>query len=188
MDKIIRKSIEDSLDACKGLLNDIETINKISYILQHALESGKKVFLFGNGGSAADSQHIAAELVGRFKADRSPLPAVALTTDTSILTAVSNDFGFEHVFSRQIEALGKEGDIAWGFSTSGNSKNVLEAFRLAKTKGMECIAFLGCGGGIIANEITLKLVVGCDSTPKIQEAHIIAAHIVCELVEKNIFS
>lgn len=151
-----------------------------------AFKGGGKVLLFGNGGSAADAQHIAAEFMNRFLIERPPLPAIALTTDTSILTSVSNDYGYEEVFSKQVKALGKKGDIAIGISTSGSSSNVLKALRVAKKMGMTTIALSGDGGkmGSLAD---ILLAVPSKSTPRIQEAHIAIGHILCELTDALLF-
>ncbi len=154
--------------------------------IAHAFKSGRKLLLFGNGGSAADSQHIAAEFMNRFLIERPPLPAIALTTDTSILTSISNDYAFEEVFSKQIKALGKKGDIAIGISTSGNSANVIKGFRVAKKLGMVTIA-LTAEGGKIASNADIALSVPSKSTPRIQEAHIAIGHILCDLTDTLLF-
>ncbi len=150
-----------------------------------ALKSGGKVLIFGNGGSAADSQHIAAELVNRYSKHRKALPALALTTDSSVLTSISNDGSFEDVYSRQIEALGSKGDVAWGITTSGKSGNVLKAFQMAKALGLKTIAFTGQDNGRIEKTVDCCVSVPSKSTPRIQELHITLAHIVCELVEES---
>ncbi len=155
--------------------------------LAACLTSGHKILLFGNGGSAADSQHIAAEFVNRFALERPPLAAVALSTDTSILTAVGNDYGFDLVFEKQIRAIGNSGDIAWGISTSGNSPNVICAMETARDMGLLTMGFTGCGGGRLKELSETAFVVDSDSTPRIQETHILMAHILCELVEKILF-
>jgi D-sedoheptulose 7-phosphate isomerase len=167
-------------DNCDAI---VEIINCIT----DSLRQGNKILIFGNGGSAADAQHIAAEFVNRFLFDRAPLPAIALTTDTSIVTSISNDADFSHVFSRQIEALGKKGDIAWGITTSGTSPNVIEGFRMAKEKGMTTVALTGKDGGEALQVADYGLNVNSTSTPRIQEAHITAGHIICELVEREMF-
>jgi D-sedoheptulose 7-phosphate isomerase len=151
-----------------------------------ALKSGSKILLMGNGGSAADAQHIAAELIGRFKVDRKALPAIALTTDTLILTAVGNDYSFDDVFSRQVAALANEGDIVIGISTSGNSPNVLNAIRAAKEIGCKTIGMTGKDGGELARLADLSLIVPSQETPRIQEAHITVGHIICSLVEQSL--
>lgn len=148
------------------------------------LREGRKILLFGNGGSAADSQHIAAELVSRFRRERAALPAIALTTDTSILTAISNDYGFEEVFARQVEALGQEGDVVLGISTSGNSPNVLNAVRKAAEIGMKTVGFTGQDGGKLKECVDVCFRVPSQSTPHIQEVHIAVAHALCEVIEE----
>lgn len=149
-----------------------------------AYKRGGKVVLFGNGGSAADAQHIACELVGQFFLKREAFPAIALTTNTSTLTAVANDYGYETVFSRQVEALVNEKDVVIGISTSGNSPSVVEAMKIAKIKGAKTIALTGNDGGKLAEAADLALIIPSNSTPRIQEAHITIGHIVCELVER----
>jgi D-sedoheptulose 7-phosphate isomerase len=151
--------------------------------LLKALDAGNKVILFGNGGSAADSQHIAGELVSKFRRERKALPAIALTTDTSILTSIANDFGFEYVFARQVEALGAPGDIALGISTSGNSPNVIHALRVARQLGLVTIGFTGEDGGELKDAVDICFQVPSNSTPRIQEMHITVAHTLCELIE-----
>ena len=167
----------------KSKISEIE--HMVKFIIM-AYKTGGKVVLLGNGGSAADAQHIACELVGQFALKRQALPAIALTTDTSILTAVANDYGYDAVFSRQIEALVNEKDIVIGISTSGNSPNVVEAIEMAKTKGAKTIGLTGGNGGKLAEVADLVLIVPSDITPRIQEAHITIGHIVCELVEKEL--
>lgn len=163
-------------------------IAEVVEIMSNAFTSGKKVLIMGNGGSAADSQHFAAEIVGRFKLERAALPAIALSTDTSILTAIGNDYGFDAVFSRQIEALAASGDIVIGLSTSGNSPNVFKALELAKERGCRTIGLLGRDGGSIKNICDVALVVPTNDTPRVQEAHITIIHIVCDLVERGLFT
>lgn len=156
-------------------------------LLCTAYQSGSKVLIMGNGGSAADAQHFAAEIVGRFKMERKALPAIALTTDTSILTAVGNDYGFDRVFSRQVEAFAQSGDVVVGISTSGNSANVLAALDVATAAGCRTVGLLGRDGGTIAGRCDLALVVPSANTPRIQEGHIAIIHIVCDLMEKRLF-
>lgn len=157
-------------------------------MLCEALGNGNKVLVMGNGGSAADAQHFAAEIVGRFKMERRALPAVALTTDTSILTAIGNDYGFNRVFARQVEALAQPGDLVVGISTSGSSGNVKLAMEAATAAGCRTVGLLGRDGGTIAGMADLALVVPSDNTPRIQEGHITIIHIVCDLLEKRLFS
>lgn len=152
-----------------------------------AFRRGNKVLILGNGGSAADAQHFAAELMGRFLLDRKPLPAIALTTDTSLLTAVGNDFGFDEVFRRQVEALAQPGDYILGLSTSGNSANVQAALVLARELGCHTVGLLGRDGGRIAPLVELNLTVPVKATPHIQEAHIAIIHLLCDLVEQQMF-
>jgi D-sedoheptulose 7-phosphate isomerase len=157
-------------------------------LLVEALGAGNKVLVMGNGGSAADAQHLAAEIVGRFKLERRALPAIAFTTDTSILTAVGNDYGFDRVFSRQVEALALPGDVVIGISTSGNSPNVQIALEAAIEKGCRTVALLGKDGGSIGKLVDLPLIVPSNDTPRIQEGHITIIHIVCDLVERALFT
>ncbi len=149
--------------------------------------AGHKLLIFGNGGSAADAQHIAAEFVNRFSVERKPLPALALSTDTSILTSISNDYSFDEVFSKQIKALGRKDDIALGISTSGNSKNVILAVETARDMGLYTVGLTGCGGGELARCCDLALIVDSRATPRIQETHITAGHVLCELVDRTLF-
>jgi D-sedoheptulose 7-phosphate isomerase len=156
-------------------------------LLVNAFEQGNKVLLFGNGGSAADSQHIAAEFVGRFAFDRPALPALALSVNTSCVTAIGNDYGFNQVFSRQISALAREGDVAIGISTSGNSPNVVDALSLSRKKGLHTIALTGCSGGKLNNVVDYCICVPSNDTPRIQECHILIGHVISELVEQTLF-
>lgn len=188
MNSIIN-ALRESADL-KSTIADSEIpsqIMEISKTIASAVGDDKKVLIFGNGGSASDAQHIAAELVGRYLIDRPPLPVISLATDTSILTAVGNDYGFDAVFSRQIEALGRPGDVAFAISTSGASKNIILALKAAKEKKMKTIALLGRGGGPAKNEADLSIIVPSDSTPRIQEAHITIGHIICMQVEQMVF-
>ena len=166
---------------------NVDAIVEIARLLGETFRRGKKILIFGNGGSAADAQHIAAEFVNRLLFDRAPLPAIALTTDTSILTSIGNDADFSVIFARQIEALGRKGDIAWGITTSGKSPNVIKGLRKAKEIGMVTIAFTGHDGGEALRMADHGLNVTSTSTPRIQEAHITAGHIICELVERELF-
>ena len=164
----------------------IPVMEQATRLMIEALEKGNKIFFFGNGGSAADSQHLAAELVGKmFIEGRRALPAIALTTDSSNLTALGNDFGFETVFSRQIEALGKPGDVAVGITTSGQSPNVLTAVKTARKMGLKTIGFIGKDGGKLKELVDIAIVVPSDSTQRIQESHITIGHILCELIEAH---
>lgn len=156
-------------------------------LLLQTFERGGKVLVMGNGGSAADAQHFVAEIVGRFKMERRGLPAIALSTDTSILTAIGNDYGFDKVFRRQVEALAAPGDLVVGISTSGNSPNVLQALELARETGCSTVGLLGKDGGSIKGICDLALIVPSDDTPRVQEGHITIIHIVCDLLEKTMF-
>jgi D-sedoheptulose 7-phosphate isomerase len=156
-------------------------------LLISALQQGNKLLIMGNGGSAADAQHMAAEFVGRFLLERKALPAIALTTDTSILTAVGNDYGFDEVFKRQVEALARPGDVVIGISTSGHSNNVFHALTAANDMGCSTIGLLGREGGNIAGIVDVNLTVPVQETPRIQEAHLTIIHIICDLVERNLF-
>ncbi|MEA5113270.1 MAG: D-sedoheptulose 7-phosphate isomerase [Geobacteraceae bacterium] len=155
--------------------------------LAEAFRNGRKVLVMGNGGSAADAQHLAAEMVGRFRRERRALPAIALTTDTSILTAVGNDYGFDTVFRRQIEALAVEGDVVIGISTSGESPNVVSALSLAREMGCRTIGLLGKNGGKIGGMVDIDLTVPAQDTPRIQEGHIFMIHVLCDMLEQDLF-
>ena len=186
----VRNLIEASIAAKKSLLSSPEvvmTVARVSEILVNALKQGNKALLFGNGGSAADAQHIAAELVGRFAFDRPPLPALALSVNTSCVTAIGNDYGFDQVFSRQLEALARPGDVAIGISTSGNSANVLRAMSTARKIGLQTIALTGRTGGNLRDSADYCICVPSDETPRIQECHILIGHIISELLEREIF-
>jgi D-sedoheptulose 7-phosphate isomerase len=165
----------------------VTTIAKVSEILVASLRQGNKVVLFGNGGSAADAQHIAAELVGRFAFDRPALPALAFSVNSSCVTAIGNDYGFDQVFSRQVEALARAGDVAIGISTSGNSPNVLNAILAARKIGLRTIGLTGAGGGALAKSAEFCICAPSKETPRIQECHILIGHIISELVEREIF-
>jgi len=152
-----------------------------------ALKAGNKILLFGNGGSAGDAQHLAGEFVNRFLIERPPLPAIALTTDTSVITSIANDFDYSEIFSKQLRALGQPGDVAWGISTSGTSANVLKGLEMAKKIGMVTLAMTGRDGGPIARMADHSLNVASNSTPRIQEVHITAGHVICEMVDYRLF-
>jgi|SRR5271157_2701382 len=187
--RVIR-SIRESITAKERLLGSAEavaTIVRVSEILIEALRKGNKVLLFGNGGSAADAQHIAAEFVGRFAFDRPALPALALSVNTSCVTAIGNDYGFDLVFSRQIEALGRCGDVAIGISTSGNSPNVFRALSIGRKMGLHTVAFTGCSGGKLKDAVDHCICAPSNETPRIQECHILIGHAISELVEQTIF-
>ena len=168
------------------LRNQIDQIAQIAQLMIDCLKKDGKVIVFGNGGSASDSQHIAAELVGRFKKDRSALAGIALTTNTSILTSLANDYGYDVVFSRQVEALGKKNDVVLGISTSGKAKNVALGIKQAKKMGIKTVALSGGDGGDIVKLADVSLVVPSKITARIQEAHITIAHIICEMIEQEL--
>ena len=182
----IHNKILDSSESIKKSIENIPEIIRIIESITKSLKKGNKIILFGNGGSAADAQHIAAELVGRFGYDRKSLPAISLTTDTSVITSIGNDYSFEKIFSRQCESLVNKGDVVVGISTSGNSINVKNGLLVSKRKGAKTIGFLGHKGGHIKNIVDIPLIVNSNSTPRIQEVHRTTAHIICEMVEKNI--
>jgi len=188
MENIILKRFKESSEVkTRFLKENLLKLLDVIKLVSHAFESGNKIFFFGNGGSAADAQHLAAEFVNRYVMDRPPLPAIALTTDTSILTSVSNDLAFNEIFAKQLRALGKEGDVAIGISTSGNSPNIIKAFEVAKEMGMKRVALTGNNGGAIAKMVDFSLIVPSTSTPRIQEVHILIGHILCEMVEHYLF-
>lgn len=183
----VKNALKDIENNFNKLQNKSEIIEKIAQLWIDALAKGNKVIFCGNGGSAADSQHLAAELMGRYKFDRDPLPAMSLTTDTSALTAIGNDYGYECVFSRPLKGIGKLGDVLVGISTSGNSKNIIDAFNVAKTKGITTIAFTGDKGGKMREIADVTLNVPSDITNNIQEMHIACGHMICGMVEEHFF-
>ncbi len=188
MQEKIKAELKESIDVKNRVIkNLVPQIEQAAGIMIEALKSGNKILFFGNGGSAADAQHLAGELIGRYLKDRHSLAAIALTTDTSILTCLSNDFGFETIFARQIKGLAKSGDIAFGISTSGNSKNVLNGIEKAKELKCKTIGLLGCDGGRISGVCDVAITIPCNSTPRIQESHITIGHILCGLIEQEIF-
>ena len=186
----VEKRIHRSVEVKLAFLAEggAEVLERMAGAVLAALRNGKRIYLCGNGGSAADSQHIAGELVGRFLKERDPLPCVALTTDTSILTCLSNDYSFESVFERQVNALVREGDVLIGLSTSGDSPNVLRAVEAAKARGAVALGFSGRGGGKLKDLADICLVAPADESPRIQELHITCAHILCDLVESRYFA
>ena len=178
---IISEKIKESIDAKNKLLNSEELSNAIEYASlesMKAIEEGKKILIAGNGGSASDSQHFAAEIVGRYEANRAAKPAIALTTDTSNITAIANDFGYEYIFSRQIEAIGQKGDIYIAISTSGNSDNILESLKVAKSMGIKTIGLTGNNGGYMKSLVDILINVPSERTGRIQEMHIMVLHIL----------
>ena len=183
----IKEILLESIQVKEELLHtSIGEIKQIADLMIECLKKGGKVILFGNGGSASDSQHIAAELIGRFKKDSTALAAIALTTNSSVMTSLANDYGYEVIFAKQIEALGQKNDIAIGISTSGKAKNVALGIKQAKKNGLKTIALSGGDGGKIAKLADLSLLVPSTITARIQEAHITIGHIICELVEESL--
>ncbi len=190
MKEYIKNQIKKSYETKQDIYNNDELLNKIETTAKKCValyRNGQKTILAGNGGSAADAQHIAAEMVGRYGFDRPSLPSLALTTDTSALTAIGNDYGYDQVFSRQLEGMGQDGDLFIGISTSGNSENIIKAFKSAKEKNITTVALTGRDGGEMAKLADIALVVPSDSTPRIQESHILIGHILCDIIEKEIF-
>ena len=190
MHSYIQTQIARAQELLENMASDTvlqENLRRAALTCINCLRSGGKIMLAGNGGSAADAQHIAGELVSRFIFDRPGLPALALTTDTSILTAIGNDYGYEHLFARQIQALGRRGDVLIAYSTSGKSANILRAVEAARDKGMETIGYTGNRGGPMQNLCDILLEVPSSETPKIQEGHLVLGHILCGLIENAIF-
>jgi len=189
MEDVIRRSFAESIRAKEQFLAEHEgTLAKVARLMADTIRQEHRIFLFGNGGSAADAQHIAAEFVNRFVVERRPLPALALTTDTSALTAIGNDYSFEEIFSKQIEALGQAGDVAIAISTSGGSKNVLRAIDACGSVGLFVIGLTGGDGGAMREQVDFLLNVSATrETSRIQECHILAAHVLCDLVDRQLF-
>ncbi len=181
----INTEIEEHIKVIKEL--EVDKVEKTVQAVVDCYKNNGKVVLFGNGGSAADAQHIAGELVGKFKLERKSLPAIALTTNTSIISAIGNDYGFERIFERQIESMVDSKDVVVGISTSGNSENVIKGILKAKEKGAKVIAFTGSSGGKMKDIVDILLNIPSDNTPRIQESHITIGHIICGLVEKELF-
>jgi len=182
----INKELNSHLETINSVIDNMENdISIASQIVIDALKNGNKILLCGNGGSAGDAQHISAELTGRYKIERRGLPAIALTTDTSALTAIGNDYGYDRVFDRQVEALAKEGDVVIGITTSGNSQNILNALELAQKRGCKTIGFTGKDGGDMGKVSDINLIIPSDNTPRIQEMHILFGHIICQMVDDN---
>src|SRR3990167_9531021 len=182
----IRDRIEAHIKTARGLGEQSASIASVAECFVSAIRNGGKILLCGNGGSAADAQHVAAEFVGRFAKERAAWPAIALTANSSTVTAIGNDYGFEYIFSRQVEALAKKGDVVVGISTSGNSGNVLKALAEGKKRGCTTIGMTGKNGGKLRTLADISISVPSDETPRIQETHILAWHIICELVEKEL--
>ena len=188
METQIREEIKESIRVKRTILESlVPQIKELAEAVIQAYRAKKKVILFGNGGSAADAQHIACELVGRFEKERRALPALALSTNTSTLTAIGNDYGYEASFARQVEAFVEEGDIVIGISTSGDAPNVLEGLKVAKEKEAKTVGLSGKEGGRLKSLVDLCLIVPSNSTPRIQEAHITIGHIICGIVERELF-
>jgi D-sedoheptulose 7-phosphate isomerase len=186
MKELIKKHILEhtaTLDSIRQLDGSIE---KVADLFIHCLENNRTIFWCGNGGSASDSQHLAGELVGRFVGERKPLKSISLTADSAVMTCIVNDYGYEHIFSRQVEALGSKGDVLVGISTSGNSKNVLNALEVANNNGLSTIGLLGRDGGEAANIVNQSIIVSSDVTARIQEMHILIGHILCDLIEEGL--
>ncbi len=183
---IFEQAIEEHLKAIATLNHQVPILRRIAAEMSRILLNGGKILWCGNGGSAADSQHLAAELVGRFLQERRALPSMALTTNTSILTAIGNDYGYDHVFRRQVEAIGVDGDMLVGLSTSGSSKNVVNAMRTAREMGIYTVGFTGQNGGAMAEVADAVLCVPSLATPRIQEAHILCGHMLCDWVERAV--
>jgi D-sedoheptulose 7-phosphate isomerase len=184
MDQIIEKSLTGHKEALEMLAKNSQIIKDIADTCVASLKKGGKIIFMGNGGSAADSQHLAAELVGRFKKNRAALAAISLTVNTSILTCIGNDFGFDEVFSRQIEALARPQDVVIGISTSGRSANVIKAIKKAKELGSKTVGFMGSGGDL-ASIVDIALKIYSLETPRVQEMHILAGHMICEMIEDS---
>jgi len=189
-ERLIRQRAGESANVSAALPADpdlVRTTAEVAFLLTVALRQGRRIFFFGNGGSAADAQHLAAELVGRYRRERPGLPAIALTVNASSLTAIGNDYSFDSVFSRQIEALGSAGDVAVAISTSGTSRNILAAVEAAKSKGLVTVGMTGRTGGQLRGIVEWCLCIPSDETPRIQECHILIGHILCEIVETELF-
>ena len=184
MKAIIENEFSEHLKVAQNMSTLADQIEIAAQLCINSLGNGGKILIFGNGGSAADAQHIAAEMVGRYKVERKGLPAIALTTDTSALTSISNDYGYNHVFDRQVEALASEGDVVIGISTGGNSGNVISALKLAKDIGCKTIGFSGRDGGEMNALCDINLVVPATDTPRIQEMHILIGHTLCHLIDQ----
>ena len=186
MQNEIKSMIGENIEAGKLMLSFAMQIERAAKLVINAIKNNKKMLLAGNGGSAAMAMHMAAEFTGRYKLERKALPAIALTTDLAAITAIGNDYGFDTIFERQIEALGNEGDVFIALSTSGNSKNLIKAVEYAKKNNIHVIGLLGKDGGKLKNTSSVEIIVPSDNTPRIQEAHLMILHIICELVEKEL--
>jgi len=191
MKEYIKEQIKNSFETKQAIYENEELLDNIEKVAKECISlyaKNKKTILAGNGGSAADAQHIAAELVGRYGFNRPSIPSLALTTDTSNLTAIGNDYGYDKVFSRQLEGMGQDGDLFIGISTSGNSANIIEAFKSAREKNIFTVALTGRDGGKMAKLANIALIVPSHSTPRIQESHILIGHILCDIIEQELFA
>mgnify|MGYP001340217109 CR=1 FL=1 len=186
MNKIIKSNLEEHKEVLNQLNSVESAIEEVANLLISALKKDKTIFWCGNGGSASDSQHLTGELIGRFKGHRKPLKSISLNADSAVMTCIVNDYGYDHIFSRQIEALGTERDILIGISTSGNSNNINNAFRMANEKKLHTIGFLGKGGGEALKLVNHSILIPSSSTARIQEMHITVGHILCDLIEKGL--
>jgi len=186
-DEIVLTFQESADVKVRFIRQNAEVLVQAVRMIVQAFKAGHKVLLFGNGGSAADAQHIAAEFVNRFLIERPPLPAIALTTDTSILTSISNDYGYADSFAKQVKALGREGDVAIGISTSGSAANVIKAIQAAKEMGLKTVGLAGRDGGELAKLVDIALVVDSQSVPRVQEVHMTIGHVLCEMVDRMLF-
>ncbi|HQY57223.1 MAG: D-sedoheptulose 7-phosphate isomerase [Nitrospira sp.] len=189
MKEFVIKAFDDSAEIKRRFVRDhADKIVQVAQLMGRAFQAGHKVLLFGNGGSATDAAHIAAEFVGRYKRERAPLPAIALATDIAAITCISNDYGFEELFARQVRAHGQRGDVALAISTSGNSPNVLKGVEAAKSLGLTTIAWTGGSGGKLAGMVDHAFVVPSALTARIQESHITLGHVLCELIEDHVLA
>jgi D-sedoheptulose 7-phosphate isomerase len=188
MEKKVLRAFEDSIRVKEKFVKEnIALIIEVSKLIADAFNEGKKLIIFGNGGSACDASHIAAEFVNRFKKDRPGLPAISLNTDTAVLTSIANDYDYSEIFARQVKTLADTGDIAVAISTSGNSKNILKAVDVAKKKGLRTIAFTGVKGEKFASKSDYAFIVPSEDTPRVQETHITLGHVICQIVEEILF-
>lgn len=189
MKKIFEEIFDEQKNNMDYLLESgyLDSVQVATVVMVNALKNGNKILLAGNGGSAADAQHFAGELVGRFLKERDGLPAISLTTDSSVMTCIGNDYGYDALISRQIEALGKKGDVFLGISTSGNSQNIINAVKVSKEKGLITIGLLGKDGGKLKDMCDYNMLVGLKATPRIQEFHIMTVHMMCEMIENKVF-
>ncbi len=188
MEDHIVRTFKESARLKDAFVNEnLGRIITVIHAIINALNAGNKILIFGNGGSAADAQHLAAEFVNRFVIERPPLPAIALTTDTSVITSIANDYDYAEIFSKQIRAIGHPGDVAWGMSTSGKSPNIVKAMEMAKKMEMTTIGLTGKDGGDVAKIVDYSLVVPSTNTPRIQEVHITVGHVICEMIDFKLF-